>query len=534
MSEIKKDNELSADEEKVIPETEEETAASEPENEIPETETKSSEKTAEKEGELSPILTRRAKHSILFIVMIILVAAGCVILNILSVALTERVPWLTTDITTNSSYDISEQSRQLAGGLNKKVKITFLTDKYNYEALDLYTKQASSVANQLSKYSNGMLTVEYLDLVKNPSITSKYPDEEIISTDVIVSCGDKYNILTKEDLFNFEYYTSDYSYISSSKAESAFDSSILTIVSDVSDKVIMFTDYENYQDSPDYLKAILKSNNYEIISVKLEDEEIPKNIKTAILFAPNHDYSEKAIEKLSAYLDNGGNYGRNLLYVSFKSKAELPNIDKLLDKYGMKIGHGLAFDMDETRLVSTSSAGYYVGILASFASELFTANIDQADLPVAVGYVRPVYSTNQSLSEPLLLLSEKSGFCDFDTDPEKWDMEAAIEGRLCPMAIGFNSNESGESRIIVSGSSTMFSQQYLQSQFSNQRYFLNLMATINDRDIQTVQLENKVVTSYDLTIDRSSAFTIGMFLFAVLPLCVLGAGFVVFLMRRKK
>ena len=55
-----------------------------------------------------------------------------------------------------------------------------------------------------------------------------------------------------------------------------------------------------------------------------------------------------------------------------------------------------------------------------------------------------------------------------------------------------------------------------------------------DRDIQTVQLENKVVTSYDLTIDRSSAFTIGMFLFAVLPLCVLGAGFVVFLMRRKK
>lgn len=500
-------------------------------------ETSADEKKPEKnpKGSSGSKLSGKARNSIIFTVLIILVCAACILVNILAVALTERVPWLTADITANGSFEITEDSRSIASGLNKKVKVTFLMDKYDYESMNLYTKQASNVALLLSKNSNGMIVVEYSDLVKNPSLASQYENEELTSTDVIVSCNSNYYILKKEDMFNFEYYNESYYDITSSKAEAALDTAIITVSSDTTDKIAVLTDHVSDTDTPDYLLSVLKTNNYEAVNVSLENETIPEDIKTAMIFAPIEDYSEAAALKLAEFLYNDGKFGKNLFFVAYKNKVQTPNLDKVLADYGLLVEDGLAFDMDETRLVTSDSNGYYVGIQSIFVSSLFLGgNIGESDLPVLVGYVKPITSLDDDQCVPLLSLSTKSGFCPFDADPETWDMRAAVTGDICAMAVGFRGSAEAESRIILSGSSTMFQQNYMQSQFTNQRYLLNIMATINNREITNVQIEDKVVTVYDLTIDRATARGIGFALAIVLPLIILGAGLVVSMMRRKK
>ena len=64
-----------------------------------------------------------------------------------------------------------------------------------------YYVQAHSVIEQYEKYSD-QITLEYVDLLENPSLASAYEDVQI--GDIIVSSGNRYQTLTAYDLFNVE------------------------------------------------------------------------------------------------------------------------------------------------------------------------------------------------------------------------------------------------------------------------------------------------------------------------------------------
>ena len=80
----------------------------------------------------------------------------------------------------------------------------------------------------------------------------------------------------------------------------------------------------------------------------------------------------------------------------------------------------------------------------------------------------------------------------------------------------------------------MLSETYLQSQFSNQRYMLNMLATFSGREPDSMVLEKKVITQYDITLSRSTNIVLGIMLYAVLPLLIVAAGFIVYFVRRRK
>ncbi len=476
-------------------------------------------------------LSRRAKRRVISLVSVCLVLAAAVIINIIASVLTEKYAFFTTDITSGGLYNLNEESVKLAQNISKDIKITFLSDRSTYENYDPYCKHVTKMADQLSQYSSGRIDVEYVDLIQNPNIENKYKEESLSVSDVIVSCGSKYNILKATDLFNFSAY-GDYQYINSSKAEAVVDTAIIKVSSDVETKIAILTDHT--EDSYTALEKMLDSNNYKLVPMSVEKEKIPSDVDTVIAFAPTEDYSKEAVEKLRAFLKNDDNYGKGLIFISYRFDVECPNITALLSEYGMKLEDGLAFETDTTRM--TSSSDGYRNIASGFSEkELYIANYDkEKDYPVLVSMSRAVSISNEQIASTLLEYSSQSGICPYSAD-ENWNPNDYITGYAGVMAQGVSGGDKGISRLIFSGSTEMWTSLLSSQQFTNKKYILNILNDINKREDTGVYMDDKIITKYDLSsVNANTKSVTSIILYAILPIAILAAGFVVFIIRRKK
>ncbi len=475
-------------------------------------------------------MTRRNKRRIISIASICLVLAAVILVNVIASVLTDRYAVFTTDITSDNSFGLSEESVKIAQGVKKDVTITFLTDKVNYEAYDTYCKQATNIADQLKKYSDGKISVEYKDLLKNPNIENEYKSETLSVTDVLVTCGEKYNLLKVEDMFNFELY-GDYQYISSSKAESAFDTAIVKVTSDTETKIGIITD--NTEDSYSTLESTLAANNYALVPFSIENEQIPDDVATVICYAPTKDYSKDATDKLRKFLKNDDKYDRGLIFIAYRFEIECPNITDLLYDYGMKLEDGLAFETQTTSMMTTGDA--YRNIAANFSStKPYMSNYTDKDFPVLVSMSRAVTLVNESTTEPLLMFSSESGICPYSATDD-WVWQDYITGNVIVMAQGAAGGDNGISRLIFSGSTEMWNSLLTQAEFTNKKYILNILNDINHREDTGVYLSEKVITKYDLSsVDSQTKVVTSVIIYAVLPVLILGVGVCVFIVRRRK
>lgn len=62
------------------------------------------------------------------------------------------------------------------------------------------------------------------------------------------------------------------------------------------------------------LKTLLSKNNYTFTDVaSVLTDEIPEDASSVVLYQPTEDFTSEEISKISDYLINGGNYGKNLV-----------------------------------------------------------------------------------------------------------------------------------------------------------------------------------------------------------------------------
>lgn len=144
------------------------------------------------------IKTRRQKYLFLSSITTVLILVAIVLVNVLTVYITDRYP-VTIDLTPEKVFQLTDQSKEYIENLSAPVSIQVMTSEENFMASGEYYVQAHSVIEQYEKYSD-QITLEYVDLLENPSLASAYEDVQI--GDIIVSSGNRYQTLTAYDLFN--------------------------------------------------------------------------------------------------------------------------------------------------------------------------------------------------------------------------------------------------------------------------------------------------------------------------------------------
>lgn len=479
----------------------------------------------------------RFNHTIGALVITAVVLVATILLNVVVSLMSDKLPGMSIDLTSKGAFQLSETSIKLAQNVKKDLKITFLDDKQSYRSKassNTYYAQVMAIAEEYGKYNN-KISAEYVSIVDNPNLENKYPQETLSADNIIVSCGDKYRILDQYDIFNVKSYYSTYSYIASSKAEEAFDGAILAVTSTESTKLAIVED--NSTEDFTYFKNILEQNNYELVSVKLEQEDIPKDAKMLIVFTPEKDFSKTAAKKIRTYLENNKEYGKNMLYIPSSKTYKTPNLDEVLSDWGITVGDGLAYELESS---SVYGRNMYDGILCYMGSNAFTSKFDDNSAPVISSYARPITLDSDAETQSLLQYSSKSGVCPSDAD-DSYDFTGNAKGNIIIAGYGVNGIFANDkkssdkiSTVFVFGSSTMFEKTILASTYSDQKYILAMLSESCGRVKQEISVEAKELTQYDVQIDNNSASVIGLVCYVGLPIAVICAGLIVFVKRRNK
>ena len=194
---------------------------------------------------------------------------------------------------------------------------------------------------------NEHFKLQYLKIDQNPDFTSRFNGETLSENYIVVESKDtnRHRIITPGEYFScptfrdnlsqygypetyIEQYVNQYvnsSYasqiIEGSNVEQAAISAIMYVTN--TDPVrVAFTEGFGEADSSS-LSSLLSKNGYDIETINLQQvAEVDGDIDYIVMYAPSMDYDNDSLTKLSAFLDNGGAFGKNLIYFASYSQPD--------------------------------------------------------------------------------------------------------------------------------------------------------------------------------------------------------------------
>ncbi len=490
-------------------------------------------------GKLKTFLkSRKARNGSVAAAIVAVVIVIAVILNIVANLLTDRFPNLKIDMTANGTYALQENTIDYMSKLDKEVTVTVLMSKKDFESGGTYLAQANALLEKMQSSSGGKLKLEYVDLSQNPTFTSKYPDADWTDSSqnyvLVVECGEQYRVLKLSDCFEYDeqtYYYYGTPQITATKIEQAVVTAALNVTTD--DKTVVNVIKGNQEQDYSAIVSLLENNAYKVDEVSLATGDIDENAKIVLLYAPSVDLDTAAVDKISAWLDNDGKYGRTLIFVPTADMPKSPNLEGLLNEWGMEIDSGYVFETDREHLISNSTP--YAFILEY--TDYYKDGLKNPNIPVAVTDSHAINVTDESKAHGILITSDNAGIYPLEAD-ENWNYNDAVKGEPINIAAeGVKSNaDEAASKLVVFGSYTMFSQGIMSyNSYNNSAYLLNLANTVADKDDAGIVIESKQIDSSELGVTDVATKSAVMVIFVIIvPVAVIIIGIVVWLRRRNK
>ena len=297
------------------------------------------------------------------------VLAGIVVLNVLLGVLAKRVP-LEFDMTFDKQNSIAAENIEYIKGIDKEVKITVCANENDYlmymsnyapqlfGVLDGDTAYYDQTLKLINKYDNynSKIKIEFIDTqdTKFTEISTKYPQEKIEYGDIIVTCNDgtaeRYKVVNFQDIYVLEedqtyaaYGMSGY-ILKGNNIETALTSAIAYVTDSIDKKVAFITGHSKTDYSESY-RALLKNNNYEIDLInETLITKISDDYNAIFIVAPTTDFLDSELDIISKFLDNGGKYGKGLVFFADAAAPYLPNLSAFLAEWGIEVREGIMFE----------------------------------------------------------------------------------------------------------------------------------------------------------------------------------------------
>ena len=326
------------------------------ETEIPET--------IEKKSKLNMRLIKKGSYSVAVtaIVLVLIIA-----LNFLINAIGEKVS-LEFDMTKDKISTLSENNKKYLENLDEQVFITVCAEEKGYrdgmmdsyaEASNIYggTDYYKQTITLIEKYADASdkINVEFVDTQDSAfaAVTAKYPDESIVYGDIIVSAGERYQKLGFSDIYEVEYNEeyANYGYtmynVTGNNLETELTGAIRYAITGKRVSFALLTGHSKKDYTEDYA-VMLEKNNYTVENIDSAFvNSISKDYDVAVIVAPTVDFTPEEITALSKFLENGGEYGKGLIYFADATVPVLPNLTEFLAQWGIGISEGILFETNE-------------------------------------------------------------------------------------------------------------------------------------------------------------------------------------------
>ncbi len=460
-----------------------------------------------------------------------LVVVAVIVVNFIFSIVDERYP-ITIDLTPNRFFELSDDSIAFTKEITTPITISFLAEATEFEGASAYYQQVIEIIKKYEKY-NDIITVNFIDILKNPEFVAKYPNERLDQYDVLIESATRTRVIPINDMFNIDYgYGSNT--ITSSKAEWKMTSALMYVSSEETTRVSVLTGMEEQMITGyvDYLVA----NNYEVVYQDILTQNIDPESSMAIIHAPSRDYTEDLLKKLDTFLDNDGNFNKHLIYITDPTQPATPNLDAFMEEWGIKINTGIVMETNPANVYNYSNMPFASFADEYSAGELMTRGV-RCNIPNARFIEKAFTEKDNRETKDLLTFASSSVVLPMDAPDDFRPEDAEDKGPFSAMIKGSrvkfdNTGEPYISSVTVIPSLNAVASQFITStSFANGEYFLNYTNYITGRqDYITVTPKELGVPS--LPLNASQVYTIAAIFVIGVPLVVLILGLVQWLRRR--
>jgi len=254
------------------------------------------------------------------------------------------------------------------------------------------------------------------------------------------------------------------------------------------------------------------------------NQAIPSNASALVIAGPQVNLLPGEISLIGDYLAEGG----NLLWLA--DPGESHGLGVLAEQLGIEFHPGMVVDPTTQRLGLDDPR---ITIIAEYGTQAVTNNFSNLTL------------FPQATAIELVEGSEWQAEAFLITAPDSWSETGPLQGELelnagedipGPLNIGviltrnLSADSPQEQRVIVVGDGDFLSNTYLGNA-GNQDLGLNLANWLS-RDDAFIDIPVKTTTDLSLELSPSTAGVIGL-IFILLPLILLGTGFVIWQRRRR-
>lgn len=511
------------------------------------------------------------KFSTISTVIIVIFMICLVAVNILASFLSDRFTAFSVDLTSSSDYTISDKNREYIEKIDKPITI-LLTCTEEYYVSDYllninqyytdtsggkYFKQTIELLKNYEKI-NKNITVKFVDAT-TPAFNEykeRYSSDDLTLGDVIVDYTyttnndtekTKYKVISLEDLYVIEQNSdstySTYGSITGSSVETSVTSALYYVTKEQQDKIAVITGYGS-ADVSDYLNN-LEISGYDYTEISdLEIDDIPDDATMLMLAAPTLDLTQKDVKKIDEFLlgkagDNEFNYGRSLIYFASNSQTDTPNLDGLLEEWGITSQTGTVYETDPNKHSSSSNTV----ILLEDAGSDFTTELN-TNLSYITDNIRPMkikFESSGKFNTYEILKSSDTCVVQPYKNSDSWNAKNENQSSFSSLILSRFATEDTEkdsarfSNVLAVGSIDFISSTYLSGSYiGNDELMLAMLDVCANRQTETYEIDNKEINQALFTPTEIQANTIFIICVIIIPLITIGIGIAQFVIRKRR
>ncbi|WP_283609695.1 GldG family protein [Faecalispora anaeroviscerum] len=471
--------------------------------------------------------------------------AVIILLNVIVSMLSTRFPSINLDLSAQKTNSLTEDSIKVVDAVKLPTTITILgseadvRDNVLYSGYGFEYSQVAILSDKI-KERNSNITVKYVDLDKNPTYASELGESNLTAGCVVVSTEKRHRVLQITDLFSQQTDYTTGSATSYSMVGTALASAISQVNSEKLPVIAFATGHEEIYDST-ALQGVLKNASFETVSFNILTDAIPANAQMVMLASPATDYTPQELKKLDTFLENNKlTADRSLLITFYPSQEALPNLSAFLKEWGIEVPRSMVVERDQSH-IAESDASFILtqtNVDSTVTLNSESTQYDNVVMPQA-SPVNLLFTSRDGVTTHSLAQSYDTTYL-VDSSSTQDTVKNAKQQAYTTVALAQkNLSLDGtiyKQNVIVAGSSPMFADGVINaSAYGNGKYVTDLIRyATGETDSNTGILVTPVQTNQvDINLSQSASVILGFGVFTILiPLCVLAAGFVVFLKRR--
>jgi len=554
---------------------------------------------------LSVSAGRKLKYGGTSVALTAIVLALVIIVNLFFALLVQRFSWY-VDLTPDLHFTISDECFELIGGAGEKTPIKML-DKFRAENKEynknngltessegyrdenvkvniLFGMERDKIladqtmeyvirnADELAAKYKDYITVEAVDMVRNPSRFTKYlsSNTETIPRDsIIVECGGEYRVRSLRSFYLFDQASGDpIAY----NGEKAFASAILAVTrADVPLACYTVNHGESFPDmekdengkiSAPFLD-VLEDAGYRVQPIDLMKEDIPETCRLLITFDPIQDFiatregdaAQSELDKLDDFLANKNAFMVFMSPTPYDGAKGLGNLEDFLSEWGLafkrhtdgepyKVKDNVDYttsysDVIATYVDSGVAKGWNASLTAGEGNNPYIVFPDSTALTYAEGYPLGYSSTYHRQVYDLFVSSEHATAWAGDreiasatkTDPLKL---MAVSAQQYTTQEDNRGNALEEFAYVMLSGSTEFATRENLETYANSDFLLSAFQ-LSGQEPVPVGLTYKRFANYDINSMKGSEATQYMIVLTIVPVLVsLCAGIFVIVRRKNR